>query len=92
MTYNPNFKIRARALELLDKFILWGDVEALLVVNFTEHVQTIVKTIWKVKGELSIDYGKNIYPDVEGQAQEKLHFYKLFLTCLQTWAESYPNI
>lgn len=33
-----NFTIRIQALRLLDRMVLWGDVEALLVLNFTDHL------------------------------------------------------
>jgi len=47
--------------------ILWGDVEALLVVNFTEHIQLVIRNILYVNGEASLEEGMKIYPEIEGQ-------------------------
>lgn len=38
MTNHLNFSIRIQALRLMDRMVLWGDVEALLVLNFTDHL------------------------------------------------------
>jgi hypothetical protein len=35
LAYHLNFDIRIKALRLFDRMILSGDVEALLVINFT---------------------------------------------------------
>lgn len=42
-------------------------MEALLVVNFTEHVQLVIRNILYVDGENNIEEGMNIYPEIEGQ-------------------------
>jgi hypothetical protein len=71
IAYCEHFNIRTRALKLIDSFILWGDVEALLVVNYTEHAQLVIKSIWNVEGHNNLDAGKFIYPEIEGQKEEK---------------------
>ena len=35
---------------MLDNLILWGDIEALLVVNFTEHIQLVIRNILQING------------------------------------------
>ena len=62
LTHHLSFEIRVRALKLFDKLILWGDVEALLVINFTENVELIIRAFWAVKGEESLEEGRSIYP------------------------------
>ena len=38
LAYHLSFDVRIKALKLYDRLILWGDVEALLVINFTENI------------------------------------------------------
>lgn len=54
-------------MKLFDRMILWGDVEALLVVNFTENVEGIIKALWKVRGEVALEEGRHIYAEIEHQ-------------------------
>jgi hypothetical protein len=56
-------------LKLFDSFILWGDVEALLVANYAEHIQLIIQAIWKVEGSRGLEAGRNIYSDIPGQEE-----------------------
>ena len=44
-------------------------MEALLVVNFTEHAQLVIRNILYVNGETNVEEGMNIYPEIEGQYQ-----------------------
>jgi len=71
--------------------VLWGDVEALLALNFTDHLEQIVKAVCEVKGDLSLDEGRFFCPDIPLQNRQKQEFYQIFLTCLQNWAITYPN-
>ena len=64
---HESFTIRLRALKLFDSFILWGDIEALLVVNYTEHIQLVVRSIWNIEGQKGLQAGRDIYPGIEGQ-------------------------
>ena len=50
ISYSQSFEIRLRGLRVLDSLILWGDIEAVLVVNYTEHIQLVVKNFWMVRG------------------------------------------
>lgn len=91
IAYHLSFDIRIKALRLLDRMVLWGDVEALLVINYTENTESIIKAFWQVRGEKSLEEGKHIYPEINGQQAKKLEFYQLFLTCFQSWAVSFPS-
>lgn len=71
--------------------VLWGDVEALLVLNFTDHLEQVIEAVCEVRGELSLEEGRFLCPDIPLQAQQKLEFYQLFLTCLQNWAITFPS-
>jgi hypothetical protein len=44
-----------------------------------------------VRGEVSLEEGRFICPEVPLQSQQKQEFYEIFLTCLQNWAITYPN-
>ena len=91
MANHQNFTIRIQALRLLDKMVLWGDVEALLVLNFTDHLEQIVKAVCEIRGEISLEEGRFFCSDIPQQFQQKQEFYQLFLTCLQNWAITYPS-
>jgi hypothetical protein len=91
MAYHLSFDVRVKALRLFDRLILWGDVEALLVANFTENIESIIKAFWQVRGERSLDEGRHIYPEIEGQQAKKQDFYRFFLMAFQCWAVTYPN-
>ena len=77
MAYHTDFEVRTKALRVINNLIRWGDLEALLVVNFTGYVQTIVQLLWK----------DHLFPDEDPKSQ----FYQNFLGCLQNWAETYPT-
>jgi hypothetical protein len=62
LAYHLSFDVRVNALKLFNRMVLWGDVEALLVINFTENIETIIKAFWQVHGEKSIEEGRHIYP------------------------------
>ena len=47
--------------------MLWGDIEALLAINYTEHIQLVIKNIWIVNGQNGLIHGRDIYADIEGQ-------------------------
>ncbi len=91
MANHQNFSIRIQALRLLDRMVLWGDVEALLVLNFTDHLEQIIKAVCEIRGEVSLEEGSFIYPDIPSQFRQKQEFYELFLVCLQNWAITYPS-
>ena len=77
MTFHTDYEVRSRALKIMSKLIRWGDIEALLVVNFTDHVQVIAQSLWK----------EHFYPSEDAQS----YFYQSFLGCLQSWGETYPT-
>lgn len=91
IAYHSNFDIRIKALKLFDRMIAWGDVEALLVANFTENIETIIKIVFQVQGERAIEEGRHIYPEIGGQELKKLEFYRTFLISLQSWAIAFPT-
>lgn len=39
---------------MFDSFILWGDVEALLLANYSEGIETVIRSVWGVEGQLGI--------------------------------------
>ena len=49
-------------LEIITDFIQWGDIEAYLVVSYSDIFKEIGHKISQVKGHLGLSEGKNIYP------------------------------
>jgi hypothetical protein len=41
--FTDEFNIKAKALALLNQLILWGDVEAVITVNYTEYFDKIFR-------------------------------------------------
>ena len=37
LSFHKNFSVRRIALQLITDFLLWGDLEALLLINYTEY-------------------------------------------------------
>jgi hypothetical protein len=37
--------------------VLWGDIEAIMMINYAEYVDEIFNRIVEVKGDLSINAG-----------------------------------
>ena len=69
IAHSEDFKIRSRALRLFVSLILWGDIEALLVANYGDHVQLVTQSFWGVEGHKSLDAGRHIYPEIEAQEE-----------------------
>ena len=58
---NDNIAQKANALHLISEMISWGDVEALLLVNYSGLIENIVVTIYQDKK------GYKIFKEIEGQ-------------------------
>lgn len=60
------------------------------MVNYAEYIENIYKKISFVQGNISLTAGKDIYPEIAGQKENKKRFYVEFLKCLQIWATCTP--
>ena len=45
-----DISIKNKALTIINEFILWGDIEAVITVNYTDYFQNIFKEILKIEG------------------------------------------
>jgi len=41
MCFHKYFSVRINALQLLSEFVFWGDLEALLLINYTEYFTAV---------------------------------------------------
>lgn len=90
LDFIDDFRVKSRALQLLNELILWGDIEAVITVNYTEYFEKVFREVMKVDGAKGVKKGEGIYSEVKGQYEEKRKFYCEFLRCVQVWAECFP--
>ena len=88
---DENFKVRRHALGLLNELFVWGDMEAIMIVNEGEAVEAVFERILEVKGSSDIGRGAQIYPEISGQLEHKKNFYVDFLKCIETWGSLLPT-
>jgi hypothetical protein len=88
---DDNFTVRRHALGLLNELFVWGDVEAIMIVNEGEAVERVYERILEVKGSSDLGRGAQIYPEIKGQLEQKKAFYVDFLRCLDTWGKLAPT-
>lgn len=62
-----------------------------MMVNYGETIESIAHRVIEVNGASSLSKGRQIYPEIEGQADHKYIFYIEFLRCIENWANCMPN-
>ena len=71
LSYHKNFTVRRLALQLIGEFLLWGDLEALLIINFTEYLSMIANRVVEAHKKVGRTGVFCFYPEIENQNREK---------------------
>ncbi len=58
---DSSFRYRKNALVLLYHFTIWGDAEAIILINHDASIAAICKAIGQVDGHSGLKAGRNIY-------------------------------
>lgn len=66
LCFHNNFRIKRMALQLIGEMVVWGELEALLLANYTEYFKTIAEKIMESKARESTTR-PYLFPEVEGQ-------------------------
>ena len=53
----------------------YGDIYAVLIITRSSFLESIFQKVQKAKGEMSLDAGESIYPEVEASRSDKKNFY-----------------
>lgn len=84
-------EVKKRYLNLLNELARWGDIEAIIMIHHSEFLSSITANICNVQGQLGLQHGENIYPEILGKKSDKKEFYVDFLRSIETWATCLPR-
>jgi hypothetical protein len=92
LCFHRHFAIRKNALELISELVFWGDLEALLLLNYTNYFETIASGLLEAQRRKSTTGVFCLFPELEGQTREKEGFVNDFLLCLRRVGTVFPSL
>lgn len=89
--YHNNFRVKRDALAIITEVLYSGDLEALVILNFTEYFKIVALKV--ADASLHARFNKLIiFPEVAGQAEEKRVFLNDFLLTVERLARLFPSL
>ncbi len=82
--------MKRKYLGLLTELVRYGDIEAIVMIQNSEFISSFVAHISQLQGQIGVNQGENIYPEIKASKTVKREFYCDFLRCLENWATSIP--
>ena len=57
-----NFYEKKLCLNVLSDLVRWGDIEAYLIIIYSDVIENIVYRVSEIRGDKSFEEGRKIYP------------------------------